>query len=362
MPRSTCRRPPPVRRSPSPTSSSAPSPPSGAPTATGWPSCSSSAKPRSARPSPSPRPSPTTVPRSPTTTSSDGSDRTTAPRRRPSAPLATSVRPLAELSLHAPLRRCPYDVSAAAKIPGISQRCARPFSTTSLRPRRRAHPATVVLLHVYDPAEQPFGCQRGRRRAFMRRQFAHGLRRQFCRQVRCSGVVLNMCWIITLGVPSQGVPHIRNYHSTRGGIAVVERSSPAVRNLFPTSDHLLEISRGGCSCGIGLPESSDVSKNQKRLLRRYRNADWSQPKIARALEASKRAKGRLNHGAVSTEPVRALKDLVRILVGAVGQVRFFAYDNTLATPLRGEGSPTSLSNFNALQRFPCYLLLDIHRD
>ena len=357
---STCRRPPPVRRSPSPTSSSAPSPPSGAPTATGWPSCSSSAKPRSARPSPSPRPSPTTVPnlrRRPLLTGQTERRRLAGGRalrlRRQSGPwpncrctlpsdgaLTMSVRPRKSpdfAALRAPLF---YDVTSAGAEPTRHRR-----ATARLRPCR----ATFRMSARSPPR---FHATSIRSRATS----------QFCRQVRCSGVVLNMCWIITLGVPSQGVPHIRNYHSTRGGIAVVERSSPAVRNLFPTSDHLLEISRGGCSCGIGLPESSDVSKNQKRLLRRYRNADWSQPKIARALEASKRAKGRLNHGAVSTEPVRALKDLVRVLVGAVGQVRFFAYDNTLATPLRGEGSPTSLSNFNALQRFPCYLLLDIHRD
>jgi hypothetical protein len=173
--------------------------------------------------------------------------------------------------------------------------------------------------------------------------------------------VIVMCWIITLGVPTQGVPHLRGYHSTRRGIAVAEHSNPVLRTFFPAGDYLFEITRGGCSCGIGLPETREVSSNQDRLLRRYRDAGWSPTKIARALDDSRRAKGRFNHRAFSTEPLHALQDLVHLLVSAAGHVRFFAYDEGIVRPFKAERSSVSVSAFNELRHLPSYVLLDIHR-
>jgi len=170
-----------------------------------------------------------------------------------------------------------------------------------------------------------------------------------------------MCWMITLGVPRLGISHLRNYRSTRGGIRVSEQSNPAVRALFPASDHLFEITRGGCSCGIGLPEPSRFTSNHDRLLRRYRTAGWSQTKIDRALEDSERAKGRPNHQPYSAEPLRALRSLMATLVNQLGEVRFFAYDDTAGTPFSGDRSSLSLSEFNALRHFPYHVLLAIHR-
>jgi hypothetical protein len=170
-----------------------------------------------------------------------------------------------------------------------------------------------------------------------------------------------MCWLITIGVPAQGVVHVRDYHSTRGGIAVTEHSNPPVGILFPPGDHLFDLTRGGCSCGIGLPEPRAPSRNRDRLLRRYRREGWSEAKIARALDASTRATDPSKHHASSTEPLRAVRDLVKLLVRQVGDVRFFAYDEAVATPFKNENSSISISAFNGVERFPPHVLFDIRR-
>lgn len=170
-----------------------------------------------------------------------------------------------------------------------------------------------------------------------------------------------MCWLIIIGVPPSALPHLRNYRSTRGGIAISEHSDPVIRTVFPASDYLFDITRGGCSCGIGLPEVRNVSGNQKRLLRRYSEAGWSPTKIVRALENSRRAKGRVNQPALPSEPMHALKNLVRLLVGVAGHIRFFAHDDTKARPVAGERSSVSAAEFDTFQQFPTDVLLDIHR-
>lgn len=170
-----------------------------------------------------------------------------------------------------------------------------------------------------------------------------------------------MCWIITIGVPAPGLPYVHNYRSTRGGISVIERHTPALRDLFPIGDHLFNVTRGGCSCGIGLPAPRLLSTNQDRMVRRYRRDGWSEAKIARALADSKRATEPLRHSASSTEPLRALRDIIGVLVGKTGGVRFFAYDESVPAPFKKADSAVSLSDFNAIEQFAPHILLNVHR-
>jgi len=52
---------------------------------------------------------------------------------------------------------------------------------------------------------------------------------------------------------------------------------------------------------------------------------------------------------------------VKLLVRQVGDVRFFAYDEAVATPFKNENSSISISAFNGVERFPPHVLFDIRR-
>ena len=99
-----------------------------------------------------------------------------------------------------------------------------------------------------------------------------------------------MCHLVTLGIDKSLGPTRLDFGGAREGLAVDPSRNPSVARLFPPSDLLLEVTAGGCSCGL-FPTPAKVDHDEVER-RRYEKKGWSVAKIERALQASRSARGR----------------------------------------------------------------------
>src|SRR5215510_7292371 len=128
-----------------------------------------------------------------------------------------------------------------------------------------------------------------------------------------------MCRLVTLGIDKSLGSAFREVGDAREGFAVDPSRNPSVARLFPPSDLLLEITVGGCSCGLlAAPLRSDHGEADRR---RYEKKGWSAAKIERALEASRAARGQ-DH---SSENARRFRDAIAGLLRRTPSIRLFVH-------------------------------------
>jgi len=128
-----------------------------------------------------------------------------------------------------------------------------------------------------------------------------------------------MCHLVTLGIDKSLGSALPEFGDGREGLALDPSRNPSVARLFPPSDLLLEITVGGCSCGLlGGPLRSDHGEADRR---RYEKKGWSAAKIERALEASRAARGR-DH---SRENARRFREAIAGLLRRTPSIRLFLH-------------------------------------
>lgn len=95
--------------------------------------------------------------------------------------------------------------------------------------------------------------------------------------------------------------------------------NPSVARLFPPGDVLLEITVGGCSCGLfPTPRKTDHDESERR---RYQKKGWSAAKIERALQASRSARGR-DHG---NQNAQRFREGIAALLQRTSSLRLFVH-------------------------------------
>ena len=143
-----------------------------------------------------------------------------------------------------------------------------------------------------------------------------------------------MCHLVTLGIDKSLGSTPPEFGGVREGLAVDPSRNPSVRRLFPPSDVLLEITVGGCSCGLfPTPAKADHDEGQRR---RYEKKRWSAAKLERALQASRAARGRDRE----SQNARRFREGILALLRRTSSVRLFAhmysgaFDSELVSSIR----------------------------
>jgi hypothetical protein len=138
-------------------------------------------------------------------------------------------------------------------------------------------------------------------------------------------------------------------------------SSPTSK-IFSDTSWCVEVTHGGCSCGLYTEPpapgklEADLHRQRQRLLLK----GWSSTKIERSLKAKSESSARpgRNH-----EAAEAFSSLVAALVGKIGYVDVFAhaytgnqYEESVGTPERGS---VSLDQFLEAG-FPSDTVVSVH--
>jgi hypothetical protein len=128
-----------------------------------------------------------------------------------------------------------------------------------------------------------------------------------------------MCLLVTLGIEKSLGSTLSEFESGREALAVDPSRNPSVGRLFPPTDVLLEITVGGCSCGLfPTPAKADHGEGERR---RYEKKGWSAAKIERALQASRAARGR----DTERQNARRFREGIVALLRRTSSVRLFAH-------------------------------------
>src|SRR5690349_2209587 len=89
-----------------------------------------------------------------------------------------------------------------------------------------------------------------------------------------------MCRFLNVGLPARGATALAAA-CARGGLVVRDCANASVKDAFPPTDQVFEVTIGGCSCDLyapWLPLQQDDKERSK-----YGRKGWSEAKIARAL-------------------------------------------------------------------------------
>jgi hypothetical protein len=128
-----------------------------------------------------------------------------------------------------------------------------------------------------------------------------------------------MCHLVTLGIDKSLGSALPAFGTARESLAVDPSRNPSVGRLFPPGDLLLEITVGGCSCGLfPTPAKADHDEGERR---RYEKKGWSAAKIERALQSSRAARGRDRE----SENARRFREGIVALLRRTSSVRLFAH-------------------------------------
>jgi hypothetical protein len=130
-----------------------------------------------------------------------------------------------------------------------------------------------------------------------------------------------MCQLVTIGVPKSARPVSTEFGGPRDGLAVTPSRNPHVAKIFPTTDVRLDVTIGGCSCGLIEARHDAPVDHVANQRRRYERLGWSRAKIDGALQASAAAEGRER----PNEHARKFRDGVLALLDRVPSLRLFVH-------------------------------------
>jgi hypothetical protein len=87
-----------------------------------------------------------------------------------------------------------------------------------------------------------------------------------------------MCYFVTIGISTKRVDLLHKLETN--GFAVNPSGNSSLRQIFPQSAAMFEVTKGWCSCSIyQAPKASDT----EHVREKYRRKGWSAAKIERAL-------------------------------------------------------------------------------
>ena len=95
-----------------------------------------------------------------------------------------------------------------------------------------------------------------------------------------------MCQLLTIGVSKSAGSALTAFGGPRDGLAVTPSRNPHLASIFPPMDVRLDVTIGGCSCGLIGGQHGGRSGDLSNQRRRYERMGWSRAKIERALQAS----------------------------------------------------------------------------
>ena len=130
-----------------------------------------------------------------------------------------------------------------------------------------------------------------------------------------------MCCLVTIGVPKAVGSMLTEFGGPRDGLSVTPSRNPHLAGIFPTTDLRLDVTVGGCSCGLIGSTHSESSGDVANQRRRYERLGWSRAKIDRALQASAVARGRDRAGTQG----RRFRDGVLALLDRMPSIRIFVH-------------------------------------
>jgi hypothetical protein len=117
---------------------------------------------------------------------------------------------------------------------------------------------------------------------------------------------LGMCDFLTVGIDAKRGPSLEA--ALRGARLEVSRSiNPHVAQLFPATDALFLVTRGGCSCGLWVTRDANPTEESSKLETKLRRKGYSETKLARALATAK-----------ADAEMRALQRTVSPVLGILG--------------------------------------------
>jgi len=128
-----------------------------------------------------------------------------------------------------------------------------------------------------------------------------------------------MCHLVTLGIDKSLGLALPEFGGPLDGFSVEPSRNPSVARVFPPSDALLEITVGGCSCGL-FPTRSKADHDEGER-RRYEKKGWSAAKIERALQASRAARERDRE----SQNARRFREGIIALLRRTSSVRLFTH-------------------------------------
>jgi hypothetical protein len=132
-----------------------------------------------------------------------------------------------------------------------------------------------------------------------------------------------MCHLVTIGIDKTLGSMLPEFGNAREGLAVTPSRNPTLAKIFPPTDLRLEITVGGCSCGLFTNRATDaeVIDREQAERRRYEKRGWSSAKIERAIQASRAAHERDQRG----ENAHRFRDAIVALLERTRSVRIFAH-------------------------------------
>jgi hypothetical protein len=130
-----------------------------------------------------------------------------------------------------------------------------------------------------------------------------------------------MCQLVTIGIPRSAAAVSTEFGGPRYGLAIEPSRNPHIARIFPATDVRLQITAGGCSCGLVGKGHGSRAGDEARQLRRYEKLGWSQAKIDRALQASATADARVSTDAREHQ----FRDGVLALLDRMPSVRVFVH-------------------------------------
>jgi len=127
-----------------------------------------------------------------------------------------------------------------------------------------------------------------------------------------------MCFLITIGV-RESRASVEGLVVDDGLLAVRSSRNSSLRSVFPSTDHLLEITSGDCSCDLLRTTHSSLDHPRARLRAQYGLKGWSEVKIGRALTEWESAHRRRLEADES--PTAELTSLLKRLASSPGGLR-----------------------------------------
>jgi hypothetical protein len=133
----------------------------------------------------------------------------------------------------------------------------------------------------------------------------------------------SMCQLVTIGIDKAFGSALPEFGNAREGFAVNLSRNPTLAKIFPPNDLRLEITVGGCSCGLFTTRATDAEVIDREQLdrRRYKRQGWSSAKIERAIQASRAAQSRDQRG----ENAHRFRDAILAVLERTPSVRIFAH-------------------------------------
>lgn len=130
-----------------------------------------------------------------------------------------------------------------------------------------------------------------------------------------------MCYFVTIGVPERHRQRLAAVAREHTLLDVSASANPSVARQFPAGDALCTVTQGGCSCRLYADAGTKTDAEQEAARRaQYRRRGWSEAKISRALESSRRSRA-----APDVDARAVFRELVAAIVDTTGHVRLFAH-------------------------------------